>query len=639
MQTTCVQCETPFRTIFELCRLMAQQQPDSPVLQAPTQAALPYADLLQQVTITAQQLRDAGIQRNDRVAIVLPNGALAAAAFLAIAAAATCAPLNPQYSAADFEFYLSDLDAKALVILADMPSPARAIATKMAIPMIELQPQGSMAGAFELDVPAAWRGHGMGAIAADQMAQAGDIALILHTSGTTARPKMVPLTHDNLQRSAQNVAATLNLQAQDCCLNVMPLFHIHGLVAALLASITAGGSVVCTPGFDADAFWGWMKRFRPSWYTAVPTIHQAVLRSAESHQALCQNHPLRFVRSSSAAMPSTVMAQLEMLFQAPVIEAYGMTEASHQMTSNPLPPLVRKPRSVGIAQQTAVAIADIGINQLLPQGAVGEVVIRGESVTQGYANHPEANAKAFFDGWFRTGDQGYLDADGYLFLEGRLKEIINRGGEKISPLEVDDRLMELPEIDQAVAFAVPHPTLGEDLAAAVVLKPDASITPEALRQYLFNRLADYKVPSQILLVDHIPKGPTGKLQRIGLAQQFQDQLQADYCAPSHPIEQAIAQIMAQVLGRDRVGVADNFFTIGGDSLQGMQVTLRLNDHFGLNLPNVVVFRHPTVAQLAIAIANEIAQSPIDEGMQALLHEMQALSEAEIERLLQEVATH
>ena len=414
----------------------------------------------------------------------------------------------------------------------------------------------------------------------------------------------------------------------------MPLFHIHGLVGCLLSSLAAGASVVCTPGFEADQFLSWLQECQPTWYSAVPTMHQAVL--AQAQQSGLPDRPLRLIRSSSAAMPSRIMAEMETTFGVPVIEAYGMTEASHQMTSNPLPPAQRKPRSVGLARQTEVAIAALATNELLPQGEIGEVVIRGEAVTKGYASNPTANASAFFEGWFRTGDQGYLDEEGYLFLQGRLKEVVNRGGEKVSPVEVDEALMELPQVAQAVAFAVPHPTLGEDLAAAVVLKPGAQITSEALRAYLFDHIADFKVPSQIIVVDAIPKGATGKLQRLGLADKLADRLKSKFIAPRNATEQAISDIMTEVLERECVGIEENFFAIGGDSLKGTQVASRLMERFGVDLANVVVFRRPTVAQLAIEIAELTEQSHLDgDDMQDLLNELQGLSSDEIDQLLQD----
>jgi oxalate---CoA ligase len=350
------------------------------------------------------------------------------------------------------------------------------------------------------------------------MAEWEDVALVLHTSGTTSRPKMVPLTQSNVVVSAGNIARTLEFTEGDRGLNIMPLFHIHGLIAGLLAPLLRGGSVFCTPGFNALNFFAWMEESKPSWYTAVPTMHQAILMRASHNKDVIAGYPLRFIRSSSSSLPPQVIAELKATFHSPVIEAYGMTEAAHQMTSNPLHG-VRKPGSVGLAAGPEVAIMDEN-GHLLEAGEVGEIVIRGENVTSGYENNPKANAEAFVNGWLRTGDQGFKDADGYVSLTGRLKEIINRGGEKVSPREVDEALMDHPAVLQVVTFAVLHDKLGEDVAAAVVLREGATATEGELRSFLSKRLAAFKTPRKILFLAEIPKGATGKLQRIGLAQKL-----------------------------------------------------------------------------------------------------------------------
>jgi acyl-CoA synthetase (AMP-forming)/AMP-acid ligase II len=299
----------------------------------------------------------------------------------------------------------------------------------------------------------------------------------------------------------------------------MPLFHIHGLIAALLAPLSAGGSVYCTPGFNALKFFAWMEAARPTWYTAVPTMHQALLGRARQNAAVIAAHPLRFIRSSSASLPPQVLAELEATFGAPVIEAYGMTEATHQMASNPLPPRRRKPGTVGLPAGPEIAIMDEG-GRLLGPGLTGEIVIRGDNVTRGYENNDKANTEAFALGWFRTGDQGLLDAEGYLSITGRLKEIISRGGEKISPREVDEVLMDHPAVLQVVTFGIPHEKLGEEVGAVVVLREGMSATERELREFAAVRIADFKVPKKVLFMAEIPKGATGKLQRIGLAQKL-----------------------------------------------------------------------------------------------------------------------
>jgi acyl-CoA synthetase (AMP-forming)/AMP-acid ligase II len=496
-----------------LSDLLAKGAASAPAIGAPGREPLSYGGLRAQVEQTVRELNGLGAGRQDPVAIVLPNGPEMATAFVAIAAGATTAPLNPAYTADEFEFYLADLQAKLLVALAGADTPAVGAAERLGIPVAQLEADvAGPAGAFHL------RGAA-GNVSQGGPAAAADVALVLHTSGTTARPKIVPLTHGNVCASAANIANSLALTPDDHCLNVMPLFHIHGLIAAVLSSLYAGARITCTPGFNALKFFGWLDDIRPSWYTAVPTMHQAILERAPRNPDSVAAARLRFIRSSSASLPPKVMAALEATFGTPVIEAYGMTEAAHQMACNPLPPRARKPGSVGIAAGPEIAVVDPAGNLLRP-GTEGEVVIRGANVTPGYQNNAAANAAAFTNGWFRTGDQGVLDDEGYLRITGRLKEIINRGGEKISPREVDEVLMDHPAIAQAVTFAVPHPKLGEDVAAAVLLKDGAVASEQEIRAFVRERLADMKVPRTIVLVDEIPKGATGKLQRIGLAEKL-----------------------------------------------------------------------------------------------------------------------
>ncbi len=555
-----------------------------------------------------KRLNAMGLGRQDRVAIVLANGPEMAVAFLAVTAGATCAPLNPSYRAHEFDFYLSDLKAKALIVESGIDSPARGVARARGIPVIDLSPlTDAEAGTFTLD------GEAHSPPVHHGFSRPEDVALVLHTSGTTSRPKIVPLTQHNICTSAINIGVSLGLNCGDRCLNVMPLFHIHGLIGATLSSLLAGASVVCTPGFYAPEFFGWMAEFRPTWYTAVPTMHQSILSRAESNQEIIRSCKLRFIRSCSSALPPQVMVQLESVFDVPVIEAYGMTEASHQMTSNPLPPRQRKAGSVGVPTGLDVAVMDEG-GCLLPPGATGEVVVRGASVTGGYDNNPQANESAFTDGWFRTGDQGFLDADRYLFLTGRLKEMINRAGEKISPREIDEVLIGHPAVAQAVTFALPDPKLGEEVAAAVVLRDESPATARDLREFAAARLADFKVPRKLLILDEIPKGPTGKLQRIGLAEKLglsnPDQQQPnpdpDFTSPRTPAEEKIAKIWAEILGLSRVSIYDDFFRSGGDSIMATRLLSRVSEDMGIELSLSSFFETPTVVSLAESLENHRA---------------------------------
>jgi acyl-CoA synthetase (AMP-forming)/AMP-acid ligase II/acyl carrier protein len=577
----------------------ATQAPQALALVAPDRAPLTYARLFVQIQQTIETLYSCGVRRNDRVVIVLPNGPEMAVATLAVTAGATAAPMNPAHCREEFDLGLLDIQARALIVQADTDSPARSVAHAHRIPIIELSSLNAEAGLFTLNGEAGSRSGDW------QLPAPSDVALALHTSGTTARPKLVSLTHANLWHSAHNIGTALALAADDRCLNVMPLFLIHGLVGALLASLSAGGSVVCTPGFHAEEFFSWLKQFCPTWYTAVPTMHRAVLSVLREKPAWFQNSSLRFIRSCSVALPTKLAEELEKDFGVPVIEAYGMTEAAHQISSNPLPPKKRKRGSVGLPMGAEIAVVDVDGNRLSP-GRTGEITVRGAGVIEGYLDGRGNDQESFTRGWFRTGDQGYLDDDGYLFITGRLKEIINRGGEKIAPAEIDPVLLEHPKVADVATFSIPHSTLGEDVAAAIALKPGTSVAEQEIQDFARLRLAEFKVPRRIVIVDQIPRAVTGKIQRTKLTRAFGNELTVNHSGAVSALEATVARIYAEVLGVKVIGRTDNFFHLGGDSLRGMQVLSRIRERFHINLPIVAVFRSPTVAELSSEIAQLVA---------------------------------
>ena len=589
-------------SIALLLQEQARARPNDPAILAPGRAPLTYGGLWEQVQSVAGGLQSLAVSHSTRVALVLPNGPEMAVAFLAVSACATCAPLNPASSCDEFRFYLEDIGAQFLIVRRGESSSARSCAGELGLKVIEIDVDPSMrAGQFMIS------GTSSEFRKTPIFSAPDNIALILHTSGTTARPKIVPLHHANLMTSATNIARHLALTQADRCLNVMPLFHIHGLVGALLTSLRAGASIVCTAGFNDRDFFDWIEEFQPTWYTAVPTIHQSVVALAGQYRQTAPHHAFRFVRSSSSSLPPTTMKALEQLFGAPVIEAYSMTEASHQMTSNGLPPARQAPGSVGVATGIDVAVMD-DAGRHLTAGQKGEIVIRGASVIQGYENNPQANATAFTNGWFRTGDQGMLDAEGRLFISGRLKEVVNRGGEKVSPREVDEALLEHPGVAQAVAFGVPHPLLGEDLVAAVIRQPDAEVSEAELRQFLTSRFSEFKVPSQIVFVDAIPKGPTGKVQRTSLHEKLAAALERPYVAPSNDFEIGLTAAWAEVLGISRIGVTDNFFALGGTSLSVVRLVAAMERATGVQFELGDVFRAPTIAELIASAGIHAAQS-------------------------------
>jgi acyl-CoA synthetase (AMP-forming)/AMP-acid ligase II len=491
---------------------------EAPALRGPDRPDLTYRGLRRAVDGGIATLRRLGIGPQDRVGIVLENGSDMAVCFLTVAGGATAAPLNPAYTASEYDFYLGDLGASALIVAEGDRGPAVDSARAQGIPVIDLVVEsGAPAGTFDL---VARDSDAVRDAATDRPGEPDDVALVLHTSGTTSRPKIVPLSQANICASARNIQRTLRLGPDDVAMNVMPLFHIHGLMASLSSTLRAGGCVFCTPGFSALKFFRWLGDARPTWFSAVPTMHGSIVARAPRNREVVADHRLRFIRSSSAALPPSLHAQVESVFGVPVVEAYAMTEAAHQMTCNPLPPGDRRPGTVGIAAGPDVRVMDEEEDRLLPPGQTGEVVIRGDNVTSGYEANPLANEAAFANGWFRTGDQGRLSDDGYLTLTGRLKEIINRGGEKLSPREIDEVVLEHPAVRQVVVFAVPHEKLGEEVAAAIVLSEGADASEDEIREFVGQRLAHFKVPREIVFLDEIPKGPTGKLQRIGLAEKL-----------------------------------------------------------------------------------------------------------------------
>ena len=484
-----------------LLDLLEQGAPSHAALVVPGGPVVTYDSLRRQVRALAAQLRAMGIDRGDRVAIVLPSGIESIVSFLAVAAAGTAAPLNPAYKPAEFEFYIEDTNARALITSDDAGGDARSVATAS---MLDIRAKLDEEGRVTLT-----GGGGAAAAAAEVAPEPDDVALVLHTSGTTSRPKRVPLAHRNLAVSVRNIVETYGLSPDDVSLCIMPLFHVHGLVASTLSTFHSGGTVVVPPRFNPMGFWPVVEQHKATWFSAVPTMFQALLSRARGESAQGAGN-LRFIRSCSATLSPATMEHMESTFGVPIVEAYGMTEAAHQMASNPLPPGIRIPGSVGQGTGVKIGIMDEA-GGLQSTGTVGEVVISGPNVIQGYESNPEANSTSFVDGWFRTGDQGVLDKDGVLTLNGRLKELINRSGEKISPVEIDEVLLSHPAVSEAVAFGVPHAAHGEEPIAAVVLGSTA--TERELITHCRENLASFKVPRKVHIVDAIPRTATGKVQR------------------------------------------------------------------------------------------------------------------------------
>jgi acyl-CoA synthetase (AMP-forming)/AMP-acid ligase II len=555
----------------------AESQPEHEALVARAGVTSSYRSLAERAAGIVDLLVQHQISSEARVAVVMAASANAVVALLGTIAHCTCAPLNPALTEHEYEFELEDLGIVAILVEEGQSTAAIAVARRRGVAIVTLpadpDARAPTGGARRFVVPPE------------------RVAIVLHTSGTTAKPKIVPLTHEMLARSAASVVEALTLVPADRYLGIMPLYHIHGL-ATLFGAVAAGCTVIAPRGFEPSQFWDIVRHTDPTWYSAAPTIHQGILR-ASAELAQTPRARLRFVRSASAALPISTIEQLERLFGVPVVEFYGMTEASDQICTNPRPPGVRKPGSVGRPVP--------GIELTLSES--GEILIRGKAIIREYENNPVANSASFVDGWFRTGDLGHRDADDYVYLTGRAKEIINRGGEKISPREIDEVLMRHPGVHQAVAFAIPHPTLGEAVGAAIVLKPGGSVAADELRRFASQYLAEFKIPQEVVFADTLPKGATGKLQRIGLAKHFAAQLArrandvglGDDDLPRGETERAIAAAWRSILKLEQVARTDNFFALGGDSLLATMMVSRASQQLGAMVTPEMVFAHPRLA--------------------------------------------
>ncbi|CAO1637060.1 unnamed protein product [Sympodiomycopsis kandeliae] len=506
--------------------------PSSPHCQAAKSSAyhVSYHHLSSLISSLQSQLAALGLQDQDAVSSSLINGIEFAVAFLATGCQRLiAAPLNPAYTQSEVEFYLGDTKSKVLLV----PQGTFTASRSSSVPTVEAAKKLNVAIYEIVFDPLASDGRGAIYLSDEagrslprndggvKTAQPDDVTLVLHTSGTTGRPKGVPLSHLNLITTMKNIINTYDLTSFDRTFLVMPLFHVHGLQAAFLSTLLSGGTVVIPPKFSAGTFWSELQSTRCTWYTAVPTIHSILLSSPKPSPL----PPLRFIRSCSSSLAPTTLYAIEEAFKAPVLEAYAMTEASHQMTSNPLPGKnqgVRLPGSVGIPQGVEVRILD-GKGDTLPTDAEGEVCIRGANVTKGYLNNPKANAESFIPQshtsnahFFRTGDQGKLTSEGFLILTGRIKELINRGGEKISPLEIDSALLSLAGIKEAVSFGIEDSKYGQIVGAAVVTA-DSNLNEKKIQEALGDKVAKFKIPTKVFIVQSIPKTATGKIQRRNVA--------------------------------------------------------------------------------------------------------------------------
>ncbi len=564
-------------------RLRAVAAPALKALLAPGQNPITFEELSSRICAIASMVRDAGLRRNEVIAVIMPDGLELLSTILGTTSVAICAPLNPALRTSEAESYFRDLDVRALIVDPRHDLGVKEMANKLGVAVLDLERATDVSSSTTLA----------------EYVRADDTALVLQTSATTAKARLVPLTHSNLRAMAVNTRRILQLSAEDRFLSVMPLFHLTGLLSSL-ATLLAGGSVISTSGFDSGKFLSWIEELHPTWYTASPALHNAILPLFAERPDVLNRFPLRFVRSIGAPLQQSLLAELERVLHVPVLEGYGMTEAGMVASNTP-----QKRRAGSVGQSAGVEVAVMGDSEtFLPTGCEGEIAVRGPAVIRGYRDNAEADESAFRGAWFLTGDVGYVDEEGFLFVTGRIKDIINRGGEKVRPGEVDEVLSTHPMVSETAAFGVPHPTLGEDVAAAAVLIPGASVTEAELRRFVADRLADFKIPRRIIFMDSIPRGPTGKALRTKLAEQFlqgEAALRANQGDTLTPIEKKLEIIWKRILRIDEIGIRDDFFAAGGDSLGLTLLMAEIEFEFevdGTLLEGSEFFSSPTIETLA-----------------------------------------
>jgi oxalate---CoA ligase len=595
-------------SVFDVIRVAAEERPEAVALAAPGRSDLSYQRLWRRIEETVAELKDFGLGEGSCIATALPDGPEAAVALLSIASYSACTPISPALQPGELECILRILGPRAILVARG--GTAARVANSLGITVIEVSPtaDGGEAGAFRMSV------RFKGRVSAGNLRH--NAALILPTSGTTSRPKLVMHTQRSLYWATRYLGDALHLSPDDRCLNLAPLPYSLGMTGGLLASIGNGGSTVCLNGFRLRDFFSWLDQFQPTWYAAVPAIHESIVDAAGDHQQVVARSRLRFVRSAGARLSPLLKEEMQRVMRCPLIEAYGMSEVP-PITMDPLPPARRKAGSAGIAAGTIIQVSDEAGNSL-PSGETGEILVRGLNVAQGYWNNPAANREGFINGWFRTGDLGYVDEDGFLFLTGRIKELINRGGEKIPPSEVDQALMEHAAVARAITFPVPDDKLGQEVGSAVILRENMSASVGDLQAFVASRLSPYKVPRYLVFVREFPLGPTGKVSRAKLGQSLGPELAAGRLsalscetlpwrttAPAAGLhERLIAPIWARVLGIEEasVGVHDNFFDCGGDSIRGAELLAEVSVALGLETPPPsILLIAPTLAALARVI--------------------------------------
>ena len=593
-------------TIGNKIRYYAETQPDSPAVLSSGFALLTYRELQQQIGELRTALRLAGCSRTARVAVAMSNGPQAALAIVAVSCSAVCIPLNPRQTLQEIEKCLATVRPDAILLMRSSESAAREAAQRKGVTIIEAVQAKKNAISFSVGQQTPGQ---RGVSDETEEPDPNAPAFILQTSGTTSDSKFIPTSHRNMLAAAARVQAWFDLTPRDRCLSASPVFYAHGLHVTVFAALLSGGSIAFPSDISKVDYSEWFDDLRPTWYSAGPTLHRSVAERAKLQVDAQAGHSLRFIVSGGAPLPPDLLEDLQRAFGVPVLEHYGSSEGM-QICANQLPPGRSKPGTCGVPWPNTIMIVGEGGEQV-PPGEQGEVLVGGPTVVSGYLDAPELTSAAFADGWFRSGDIGSIDEEGFLTLHGRKNDLINRGGEKISPIEVDEALLRHPAVAEAAAFTVPHPRLGEDVAAAVVLHPGMMTSPGELRKFLGAQIASYKIPRRIIIQDQLPKGATGKVLRRQLTESLNETIAAEIplsTIPSVqrstdvPLVDQLVELWQRLLKHAPISLDDDFFEKGGDSLLAMDMLAELEVLTGASIPASILLDAPTIRQLAAKIS-------------------------------------
>jgi oxalate---CoA ligase len=593
--------------ITAILHAFANSRPEATAIHAPGRRSLTYKNLGQQIQYVRKRLAGWDVGRGDVLACVIPTRPEMAVACLTLPVSATVTPLGPRLTFDVYVQLLSRLRPKALCLPSGIAHPARDAARHCGISEIDLAGDDEApAGMYTLEL-----NHAAPSFRAPASVQP-DIAFIVATSGTSGRRKLVPWTHRVVTLSSRAQSKLLATTQSDVGCHMRPLHLGGGLRADLLCPLLAGSSVVCIEESRVEEFYSALEMYAPTWLSAGFTVLREVLAHAPKWPGSIAASRLRLIRAGSGALTDSEIQGLEQTFGAPVLVALTSTEAG-QITHQLLPPHPRRRGTVGTAcaGYNEVELFD-QFGELCPPGSQGEVVVRGPLVFDGYVDDPKLTESSFFGAWYRTGDLAQRDEDGCFRLVGRIGDLINRGGETITPAEIDAAIESHPGVREAAAFGVPHRSLGEEVVAAVVRNSHTEVLASQIIEQVRVKMGPTRVPRRIYFVDALPRTENGKVRRSELTGLLRlDEAQSPLAsggstgsgaAPLSPMQAAVRGLWESVLQVPRIETEDDFFLLGGDSLSGARLLVSVKTLFGVDLPIECLFREAaTVAGMAAAI--------------------------------------